>query len=77
MESQQASLMVNCMLLALRKSRLYSHLANNNISTNTDFINVTSAFNYTTLDNQNNTANDSLDATSYNLHPDDNRNVYQ
>lgn len=72
MESQ-ASLMVNCMLLAFRKLRLHADVDNNNY---TNFTNVTSStFNFTTVDSQsdNNVSLDTnaLDSPSYH------RNIYQ
>lgn len=69
MESQ-ASLMVNCMLLAFQRLRLYADVDNNNY---TNFTNITSTFNFT-LDTQ--SANDSLE-TNDSDSPSYNRNIYQ
>lgn len=78
MESQ-ASLMVNCMLLAFRKLRLHTNLDNNNL---TNFDSITSTFNLTSFDYQgtiNTTAadnNDTLDTNAFDS-PSYNRNIYQ
>lgn len=72
MESQ-ASLMVNCMLLAFRKLRLYDDVDNSNYTT---FTNITSTLNFTMLDSQQRADNDSLEANaldSQSYH----RNIYQ
>ncbi|XP_055321797.1 tachykinin-like peptides receptor 86C [Sitodiplosis mosellana] len=73
MESQ-ASLLVNCMLLAFRKLRIHANVDNNNY---TNFENITSTFNLTSFDYQstNNVDNDSLEANALDS-PSYNRNIY-
>lgn len=71
MESQ-ASLMVNCMLLAFRKLRLYDDVDNSNY---TIFTNITSTLNFTMLDSQR-ADNDSLEANALDS-PSYHRNIYQ
>lgn len=71
MESQ-ASLMVNCMLLAFRKLRLYDDVDNSNY---TIFTNITSTLNLTMLDSQR-VDNDSLETNALDS-PSYHRNIYQ
>lgn len=66
--------MVNCMLLAFRKLRLYDDVDNSNYTT---FTNITSTLNFTTmLDSQQRADNDSLETNALDS-PSYHRNIYQ